>query len=153
MVHKPIESADRSEIRELQAERLRETVERACENVPFYREKLDEAGIEPGEIESVDDVRKLPTTTKEDFRDEYPDGLFAVDDDELTRIHASSGTTGKPKIVGYTDADVDVWSEVVARSLAAAGTEAGDTVQNAYGYGLFTGGLGLTTASRSSARR
>ncbi|MFW5934655.1 MAG: phenylacetate--CoA ligase PaaK [Halolamina sp.] len=143
MVHKPIESADRSEIRELQAERLRETVERAYENVPFYREKLDEAGIEPGEIERVDDVRKLPTTTKEDFRDEYPDGLFAVDDDELTRIHASSGTTGKPKIVGYTDDDVDVWSEVVARSLAAAGTEAGDTVQNAYGYGLFTGGLGL----------
>ncbi len=143
MAHKPIESADRSEIRELQAERLRETVERAYENVPFYREKLDAAEIEPGDIDSVDDVRKLPTTTKEDFREEYPDGLFAVDDDELTRIHASSGTTGKPKIVGYTDDDVDVWSEVVARSLAAAGTEAGDTVQNAYGYGLFTGGLGL----------
>ncbi|NHX36467.1 MULTISPECIES: phenylacetate--CoA ligase PaaK [Halolamina] len=143
MVHKPIESADRSEIRDHQAERLRETVERAYENVPFYREKLDEAGVAPADIRGVEDVTALPMTTKEDFRDEYPDGLFAVDDDELTRIHASSGTTGKPKIVGYTDADVDVWSEVVARSLAASGVEAGDTVQNAYGYGLFTGGLGL----------
>ena len=143
MVRKPIEAADRSEIRELQAERLRETVERAYENVPFYRERLDEAGIAPEDIQHVDDVTALPMTTKEDFREEYPDGLFAVDDDELTRIHASSGTTGKPKIVGYTDADVDVWSEVVARSLAASGAEAGDTVQNAYGYGLFTGGLGL----------
>ena len=143
MVHKPIEGADRAEIRDLQAERLRETVENAYENVPFYREKLDEMGVDPGDIESVDDVRKLPTTTKEDFRDEYPDGLFAVDDDEVTRIHASSGTTGKPKIVAYTDDDVDVWSEVVARSLAASGVESGDTVQNAYGYGLFTGGLGL----------
>ncbi|MFW5938903.1 MAG: phenylacetate--CoA ligase PaaK [Halolamina sp.] len=143
MVHKPIESADRAEIQALQLDRLRETVERAYENVPFYREKLDEAGVTPGDIQSVDDVTKLPTTTKEDFRDEYPDGLFAVEDDEVTRIHASSGTTGKPKIVSYTDADIDVWSEVVARSLAASGVEAGDTVQNAYGYGLFTGGLGL----------
>ena len=143
MVHKPIEDADRAAIRDLQAERLRETVENAYENVPFYREKLDEAGVDPAEIDGVDDVRKLPTTTKEDFRDEYPDGLFAVDDDEVSRIHASSGTTGKPKIVAYTDGDVDVWSEVVARSLAAAGIESGDTVQNAYGYGLFTGGLGL----------
>ena len=143
MVHKPIEGADREAIRDLQADRLRETVENAYENVPFYREKLDEAGIEPTDIDSVDDVRTLPTTTKEDFRDEYPDGLFAVDDDEVTRIHASSGTTGKPKIVAYTDDDLDVWSEVVARSLAAAGVAAGDTVQNAYGYGLFTGGLGL----------
>jgi len=143
MVHKPIESADRSAIRDHQAERLRETVERAYENVPFYRDKLDAAGVSPADIQRVDDVRQLPMTTKEDFREEYPDGLFAVDDDEVTRIHASSGTTGKPKIVGYTDDDIDVWSEVVARSLAAAGAEAGDTVQNAYGYGLFTGGLGL----------
>jgi len=143
MVHKPIESADRSAIRDHQAERLRETVERAYENVPFYRDKLDAAGVSPADIQRVDDVRQLPMTTKEDFREEYPDGLFAVDNDEVTRIHASSGTTGKPKIVGYTDDDIDVWSEVVARSLAAAGAEAGDTVQNAYGYGLFTGGLGL----------
>ena len=143
MVYKPVEASDREEIRELQSERLRETVENAYENVPFYREKLDELGVAPEDIQSVDDIRKLPTTTKEDFRDEYPDGLFAVDDEEVTRIHASSGTTGKPKIVSYTDDDIDVWSEVVARSLAASGAEAGDTVQNAYGYGLFTGGLGL----------
>ena len=138
-----VERRSREELRELQAERLRATVQRAYENVPFYREALDEAGVAPEDIDSVEDVTRLPTTTKEDFRDEYPDGLFAVDDDEVRRIHASSGTTGKPKIVGYTDADIDVWSEVVARSLHAAGVEEGDTVQNAYGYGLFTGGLGL----------
>ncbi|WP_277555909.1 phenylacetate--CoA ligase PaaK [Halobaculum limi] len=138
-----VEGRDRESLRELQAERLRETVERAYEHVPFYREALDAAGVHPDDIESVEDVQALPMTTKADFRDEYPDGLFAVDDDEILRIHASSGTTGKPKIVGYTDHDLDVWSEVVERSLRAAGVEPGDTVQNAYGYGLFTGGLGL----------
>jgi phenylacetate-CoA ligase len=143
MAYKSVEAADRTELRELQSERLRETVERAYENVPFYRDQLDEMGVAPEDIQSVDDITKLPTTTKEDFRDEYPDGLFAVDDEEVARIHASSGTTGKPKIVSYTDEDVDRWSEVVARSLAASGAAAGDTVQNAYGYGLFTGGLGL----------
>ena len=143
MAHKPIEAADRAEIRELQVDRLRATVENAYENVPFYREQLDDLGVAPADIESVEDVRKLPMTTKEDFRDEYPDGLFAVDHDDVRRIHASSGTTGKPKIVAYTDEDIDVWSEVMARSLAASGVEPGETVQNAYGYGLFTGGLGL----------
>jgi phenylacetate-CoA ligase len=143
MAHKPIEAADRAEIRELQVDRLRATVENAYENVPFYREQLDDMGVAPGDIGSVEDVRKLPMTTKEDFRDEYPDGLFAVDHDDVRRIHASSGTTGKPKIVAYTDEDIDVWSEVMARSLAASGVEPGETVQNAYGYGLFTGGLGL----------
>ncbi|MHC3439316.1 phenylacetate--CoA ligase PaaK [Natrialbaceae archaeon A-gly3] len=143
MVYKDIETASREEIRELQNERLRETVQNAYENVDYYREELDEAGVSPEDIETVDDISKLPFTTKEDFRDEYPDGLFAVDDEEITRIHASSGTTGKPKIVSYTDDDLDVWSEVVARSLKAGGIEPGDTVQNAYGYGLFTGGLGL----------
>ena len=143
MARKPIEAADRAEIRELQVDRLRATVENAYENVPFYREQLDDMGVAPGDIGSVEDVRKLPMTTKEDFRDEYPDGLFAVDDEEIRRIHASSGTTGKPKIVAYTDEDIDVWSEVMARSLAASGVEPGETVQNAYGYGLFTGGLGL----------
>ncbi|PSQ35632.1 phenylacetate--CoA ligase [Halobacteriales archaeon SW_10_66_29] len=143
MAHKPIEAADRAEIRELQVDRLRATVENAYENVPFYREQLDDLGVAPGDIGSVEDVRKLPMTTKEDFRDEYPDGLFAVEDEEIRRIHASSGTTGKPKIVAYTDEDIDVWSEVMARSLAASGVEPGETVQNAYGYGLFTGGLGL----------
>ena len=143
MAYKQVETSDREELRDLQVERLRETVENAYENVEFYQDQLDEMGVTPEDIQSVEDVRKLPMTTKEDFRDEYPDGLFAVDDREITRIHASSGTTGKPKIVSYTDEDVQVWSEVVARSLAASGAEAGDTVQNAYGYGLFTGGLGL----------
>jgi phenylacetate-CoA ligase len=137
------ESRDRAELRELQAERLRETVAQAYENVPFYREKLDELGVAPGDIQSVDDIRKLPMTTKEDFRDEYPDGLFAVDDEEIRRIHASSGTTGKPKIVSYTEDDLDLWGKTMARSLSAAGVDSTDTVQNAYGYGLFTGGLGF----------
>ncbi|TYL37726.1 phenylacetate--CoA ligase [Natronococcus pandeyae] len=143
MSYNQIEEAPRDELREIQTERLRETVQRAYENVEYYRDELDEAGVSPDDIRSIEDVEKLPFTTKEDFRDEYPDGLFAVDDDEIVRIHASSGTTGKPKIVSYTQGDVDVWSEVVARSLVAAGVEPGDTVQNGYGYGLFTGGLGL----------
>lgn len=143
MVYKQLETADRTELRALQTDRLQGIVSHAYESVPFYREKLDEAGVSPQDIQSIDDITKLPMTTKEDFRDEYPDGLFAVDDEEVARIHASSGTTGKPKIVSYTDDDLDNWSEVVARSLAASGTEPGDTVQNAYGYGLFTGGLGL----------
>ena len=147
MVHKPIESAGRSEIRDHQAERLRETVERAYENVPFYREKLDAAGVSPADIQDVDDVRQLPMTTKEDFREEYPDGLFAVDDDEVTRIHASSGTTGKPKIVGYTDDDIDVWSEVVARSLAATPS------RTLTATGCSPAASGSTTASKSSAPR
>mgnify|MGYP006275473423 CR=1 FL=1 len=137
------ESLDREELRELQGERLRETVEHAYENVPFYREQLDELGVSPADIESIDDITKLPMTTKEDFRDEYPDGLFAVDDDDIRRIHASSGTTGKPKIVSYTEEDLDLWGETMARSLAAAGVDSSDVVQNAYGYGLFTGGLGF----------
>jgi phenylacetate-CoA ligase len=143
MSYNEIEGAPRDELRTLQTARLRETVERAYENVDYYRAALDEAGVSPGDIESLEDLERLPFTTKEDFRAEYPDGLFAVDDEEIVRIHASSGTTGKPKIVAYTEADVDVWSEVVARSLVAAGVEPGDTVQNGYGYGLFTGGLGL----------
>ena len=143
MVYSPVETKDRAEIRAIQDDRLQEMVERAYENVPFYREQLDEAGISPDDIDGVEDITKLPMTTKEDFRDEYPDGLFAVDDDAIRRIHASSGTTGKPKIVSYTESDLDVWSEVVARSLKSSGVNPGDTVQNAYGYGLFTGGLGL----------
>jgi len=143
MVYNEVEVVDRSELTELQTDRLRETVERAYENVPFYRKKMDEMGVAPADIQHVEDVRKLPMTTKEDFRDEYPDGLFAVDHEDVRRIHASSGTTGKPKIVAYTDDDLAVWREVMARSLAAAGVEPGDTFQNAYGYGLFTGGLGF----------
>lgn len=137
------ERAGLEERRELQSERLRDTVAHAYENVRFYRDRLDETGVSPEDVQSVDDLERLPFTTKEDFRDEYPDGLFAVDDDELLRIHASSGTTGNPKIVGYTERDLELWDEVMARSLEAAGIEPGDTVQNAYGYGLFTGGLGF----------
>ncbi|MFC7212952.1 phenylacetate--CoA ligase PaaK [Saliphagus sp. GCM10025334] len=143
MAYQAIETAPRNELRECQNERLQETVRNAYENVDFYRNALEDAGLTPDDIETVDDITKLPFTTKEDFRDEYPDGLFAVDDEDIVRIHASSGTTGKPKIVSYTQNDVDVWSDAVARCLEAAGLGAGDTVQNAYGYGLFTGGLGL----------
>ena len=138
-----IECAPPSERRALQDERLRDTVRHAYENVPFYRAALDDAGVHPDDVDGVGDVAMLPTTTKEDFRDTYPDGLFAVPRDEVARVHASSGTTGKPKIVGYTQSDLDVWAEVSARSLRAAGVTETDTVQNAYGYGLFTGGLGV----------
>ncbi|WP_265109830.1 phenylacetate--CoA ligase PaaK [Halosolutus halophilus] len=133
----------REELRELQSKRLRDTVEHAHENVPFYRERLDEAGVSPADIDGVDDIETVPFTTKADFRDEYPDGLFAVGDDDVLRIHASSGTTGKPKIVAYTEDDLDLWNAVMARSMDAAGIGPADTVQNAYGYGLFTGGLGF----------
>ncbi|MFC4360582.1 phenylacetate--CoA ligase PaaK [Halobium salinum] len=143
MVYNDIETAPREALRDLQDERLRDAVSRAYENVPFYRERLDEAGVAPEDVGSVDDVTKLPFTTKGDFREEYPDGLFAVDWDDVSRIHASSGTTGKPKVVAYTDADLGVWREVMARSLYAAGVRDDHVVQNAYGYGLFTGGLGF----------
>ena len=138
-----IETLPRDELRTIQGERLTETVKRAYENVEFYRERFDEAGVSPDDIETIDDVSSLPFTRKEDFRDQYPDGLLTTPMENVRRIHASSGTTGKPKIVAYTDADLEVWAEVMARSLAAAGVEPGDTFQNAYGYGLFTGGLGF----------
>lgn len=143
MTYDGVETVDRDRLRELQSERLCDIVEYARENVPFYREALAEAGLSPGEINGIEDCSRLPFTTKEDFRAEYPDGLFAVEWDAVKRIHASSGTTGKPKIVSYTDRDLGVWRSVMARSLAAAGVTEGDIVQNAYGYGLFTGGLGF----------
>jgi phenylacetate-CoA ligase len=142
MAYHDIETAPLEELRTVQDERLRETVAHAHENVPFYRDALDAAGVAPEDL-GVADLDRLPFTTKEDFREEYPDGLFAVPDAEIRRVHASSGTTGKPKIVAYTEGDLDRWRSVMARSLAAAGIEPGDTVQNAYGYGLFTGGLGF----------
>ena len=138
-----VETASRDELRALQDERLADVVGYAYENVEFYRDALDEAGVSPADVESVDDITGLPFTTKEDFRAEYPDGLFAVDHADVRRIHASSGTTGKPKIVAYTEGDLGVWREVMARSLYAAGIRSDDVVQNAYGYGLFTGGLGF----------
>ena len=138
-----VECAPRSELRKLQGNRLRETVERVYENVDFYREKLDEAGVSPDDIESIDDISKLPFTRKEDFRDNYPDKLFTVPRRDIIRVHASSGTTGKPKIVPYTEDDIQVWRDVMARSLYAAGVRREHTFQNAYGYGLFTGGMGF----------
>ncbi len=143
MIYDERESLSRDELTTLQNERLRETHARAVETVPFYRERFADAGVEWESIESIEAISALPFTTKDDLRATYPDGMFAVSDGELRRIHASSGTTGKPKIVAYTEGDLDLWSEVMARSLAAAGVSPGDTVQNAYGYGLFTGGLGV----------
>lgn len=138
-----IECADREQLHELQSKRLVETVKRVYENVPAYRKKLQEKGIEPGDIKSIDQLKYLPFTTKTDLRDNYPFGLFAVPQSEVLRIHASSGTTGKPTVVGYSHRDLEVWSEVVARSLTMAGIHKDDTIQIAYGYGPFTGGLGL----------
>ncbi|WP_279366515.1 AMP-binding protein [Microbacterium testaceum] len=133
----PLES-----LRALQLERLQWTVRHAYENVALYRRKFDEAGVHPDDIRSLDDIRLLPFTTKADLRETYPFGMFAVSMADVRRIHASSGTTGRPTVVGYTAGDLDRWADLVARSLSAAGIRAGDRVHNAYGYGLFTGGLG-----------
>lgn len=137
------ECMERDELRHVQSERLRETVERAYFNVPYYRSMLQEAGLGPEGIHSIDDLHKLPFTTKLDLRDNYPFGLFAVPMSEIVRVHASSGTTGKPTVVGYTRSDIAIWSEVMARTLTCAGANRHDFIQIAYGYGLFTGGLGL----------
>jgi phenylacetate-CoA ligase len=142
MWNQEIETMPRAELERMQAERLRKTVERVYHNVPFYRQKLDQAGIKPEDIKTAKDVQKLPFTTKQDLRDNYPFGLFAVPQDEVIRIHASSGTTGKMTVVGYTKNDIATWSEVMARTLGSGGVTRKDIVQVAYGYGLFTGGLG-----------
>ena len=127
----------------IQSERLRQTVKRIWDNVPFYREKMQALGVEPGDIRTIEDIVKLPFTTKTDLRDSYPYGAFAVPMDQIIRIHSSSGTTGKPTVVGYTKNDIHMWSEMIARSLYTAGVGPRDIVQVSYGYGLFTGGLGL----------
>jgi len=137
------ECMDRDELRRVQSERLIETVERVYFNVPYYRHKMQEQGLGPEKIHSIDDLGKLPFTVKQDLRDNYPFGLFAVPMSEIVRIHASSGTTGKSTVVGYTRNDISTWSEVMARTLTAAGANRNDFIQIAYGYGLFTGGLGL----------
>jgi phenylacetate-CoA ligase len=129
-------------LRALQLERLQWTVRHAYDNVALYRRTFDEAGVHPDDIRSLDDIRLLPFTTKADLRETYPFGMFAVPMADVRRIHASSGTTGRPTVVGYTAGDLDRWADLVARSLSAAGIRAGDRVHNAYGYGLFTGGLG-----------
>jgi phenylacetate-CoA ligase len=138
----PIEKAPVEELRRLQLERLRWTLRHACDNVPHYRKKLDAAGVKPEDCKSLADLRRFPFTTKADLRETYPFGMFAVPMDRIVRIHASSGTTGKPTVVGYTAKDIDTWSHVMARSIRAAGARPGDKVHVAYGYGLFTGGLG-----------
>ncbi len=138
----PIELASIDEIRSLQLDRLRWSLRHAYENVPMYRAKFDAAGVHPDDLKDLADLAKFPFTLKSDLRDNYPFGLFAVPREQIARIHASSGTTGKPTVVGYTKNDIDMWASVVARSLRASGLRAGDMVHVAYGYGLFTGGLG-----------
>jgi phenylacetate-CoA ligase len=138
----PIEKASIDELRSVQLERLQRTVHHAYANVAHYRAALDEAGVHPDDIKELADLAKLPFTSKETLRRNYPFGMFAVPREQVARIHASSGTTGRPTVVGYTQHDLDVWATVVARSIRAAGGRPGDIVHNAYGYGLFTGGLG-----------
>jgi phenylacetate-CoA ligase len=130
------ECMSREEMRKVQSERLIKTVHRVYENVPFYRKKMDDMGILPGDIKSVDDIVKLPFTTKQDLRDHYPFGLFAAPMEDVVRIHASSGTTGKPTVVGYTKNDIEIWSETMARTFACAGGTNKDIIQIAYGYGF-----------------
>jgi len=141
--NREFETLPRPELERLQAERLRRVVRYVYERVQPYRERMREAGVSPEDVRHREDVAKLPFMTKRDFRDHYPYGLFAVPLDRVLRIHASSGTTGKPTVVSYTRHDLDVWAEVCARCLAASGARPGDVFQNAYGYGLFTGGLGM----------
>jgi phenylacetate-CoA ligase len=138
----PIETASRDELAALQLERLKWTLTHAYENSPVYRRKFDEANVHPGEVKTLADLSRFPFTTKKDLRDNYPFGMFAVPQEQVSRIHASSGTTGKPTVVGYTARDIDTWANVVARSIRAAGARRGDKVHISYGYGLFTGGLG-----------
>ena len=138
----PIEIASRDEIAALQLQRLKWSLRHAWDNVPFYRQSFDAAGVHPDDLRDLTDLAKFPFTVKADLRANYPFGMFAVPREKVARVHASSGTTGKPTVVGYTARDIDTWATVVARSMRAAGTRPGDVVHVAYGYGLFTGGLG-----------
>ena len=137
-----IETASQDELQALQLQRLKTTLVHAYENVPHYRAAFDAAGVHPSDCHALSDLAKFPFTTKKDLRDNYPFGMFAVPREQVVRVHASSGTTGKPTVVGYTQGDIDRWSDLVARSIRAAGGRRGDIVHVAYGYGLFTGGLG-----------
>jgi len=138
----PIERASKDELQALQLARLKQTLQHAYANVPHYKQAFDAAGVHPGDLKTLADLAKFPFTTKHDLRANYPFGMFAVPREQVARIHASSGTTGKPTVVGYTLKDIDTWANLVARSIRAAGARAGDLVHVAYGYGLFTGGLG-----------
>jgi len=138
----PIEKASQDELQSLQLQRLKATLQHAYTNVPHYRKSFDDQGIQPDDLKTLSDLSKFPFTTKADLRANYPFGMFAVPREQVVRIHASSGTTGKPTVVGYTQEDIDTWASLVARSIRASGGRAGDIVHVAYGYGLFTGGLG-----------
>ena len=138
----PIEIASIDEIRSLQLERLKWSLRHAYDNVAMYKARFDAAGVHPDDLQELSDLAKFPFTTKGDLRDAYPFGMFAVPREQILRVHASSGTTGKPTVVGYTQKDIDTWADLLARSLRASGLRRGDMVHNAYGYGLFTGGLG-----------
>jgi phenylacetate-CoA ligase len=142
LVLEPIETASQDELRALQLTRLGATLNHAYQNSPVYRKKFDDAGVHPSELKDLSDLARFPFTVKHDLRDNYPFGMFAVPMDQVSRIHASSGTTGKPTVVGYTANDIDTWANLVARSIRAAGARRGDKVHVSYGYGLFTGGLG-----------
>jgi phenylacetate-CoA ligase len=143
ILHTDFETMPREDLEALQLKRLRATVERCYHTVKFYRDAMDELGVKPHHINTLADVQHLPYTKKEHLRENYPFGLFAVPTDQVVRVHASSGTTGKPTVVGYTRRDINTWAQLVARCLAASGLRPGDRLHNAYGYGLFTGGLGL----------
>jgi phenylacetate-CoA ligase len=145
------ETLPREALEALQLKRLQSQLERIHARVPYYRAKMDETGVAPGDIKTLADIRKLTFTTKEDLRKNYPFGLFAVPLERVVRIHASSGTTGQPTVVGYTKRDIGIWAELMARCLTAAGATQKDIIHNAYGYGLFTGGLGAITARKISA--
>jgi len=142
MFDRAAETMPRQDLAKLQASRLKRALDYAYTNVPHYRKKFDAAGVRPDDLKSLADIARFPLTAKADLRDNYPFGMFAVPRESLLRLHASSGTTGKPTVVGYSKADLDLWSDLMARSLACAGARPGDIVHNAYGYGLFTGGLG-----------
>jgi phenylacetate-CoA ligase len=138
-----METMPREELQKVQLERMQETVERVHSRVPFYKKLFDDAGVKPGDLKSLDDLAKFPFTVKQDLRDNYPFGPFAVPLEEVSQIHATSGTTGKMTVTGYTENDMKVWAEVMARVYASGGAKKGDVIHNAYGYGLFTGGLGF----------
>ena len=140
---KKIETAICEDLKKIQSERLTGTVKRVYENMSYYREKMDAIGLKPEDIKSVSDLSKLPVTYKQDLRNAYPFGAFALPQNQIARIHASSGTTGKQTVVGLTNNDINMWAECVARCLTAIGVTNEDVIQVAYGYGLFTGGLGL----------
>jgi phenylacetate-CoA ligase len=142
ILHK-IETAGRDQMESLQLERLQKTASAVYHSVPFYRHHFEQRNLHPDDIRSLEDIKMLPLTSKKDLRDHYPFGMFAVKQEEMVRVHASSGTSGKPTVVGYTQNDIDMWGSIVARAIAMAGGKPGSVLHNAYGYGLFTGGLGL----------